>query len=157
MLTIPVDGTAAIPYLQTPFNEHSGRISPDGSWMAYVSDESGTEEIYVQSFPNPGRKRRVSTGGGLSPVWGPTARTLFYLAPSGEVMEAELSPSAGGIEVRPARALFKVPPPVGTGWHDRNQFAVTADGQRFLISLPVEDPSPRDITVILNWKPGAKP
>ncbi len=75
------------PYLETPFDESSGRVSPDGKWMAYRSDESGRNEVYVQSFPEPGHKMQVSTNGGVQPVWSRDGRALYYRA-EGALMAA---------------------------------------------------------------------
>src|SRR5262249_44414320 len=70
LYVLRVDGDRSpIPYLRSPFNEWAGALSPDDRWMAYASDESGQREIYVQSFPKPGVKYRVSTEGGGFPVW----------------------------------------------------------------------------------------
>jgi Tol biopolymer transport system component len=65
-------------FLQTPFNESTPRFSPDGRWLAYVSNESGRYEIYVQPYPGPGGKMQISTDGGTEPVWNPNGRELFY-------------------------------------------------------------------------------
>ena len=70
------------PYLETPFEESSGRVSPDGRWLAYRSNESGRNEIYVQPFPTPGAKVQVSTGGGIQPVWSRSGRELYYRSDS---------------------------------------------------------------------------
>ncbi len=66
------------PFLQTPFYDGGARFSPDGRWLAYVSDESGRFEIYVQPFPGPGGKWQISNGGGIEPVWAKNGRELFY-------------------------------------------------------------------------------
>ncbi len=68
----------AQPFLRTPFNESAARFSPDGRWLAYVSDESGRYEVYVQPYPGPGGKRQISTEGGTEPVWSRNGRELFY-------------------------------------------------------------------------------
>ena len=66
------------PFLKTQYNESSPKFSPDGRWLAYVSDESGRWEVYVQPFPGPGGKWQISTEGGTEPVWNPAGRELFY-------------------------------------------------------------------------------
>jgi len=71
-------GRKAQPFLRTPFNEASPRFSPDGRWLAYISDESGRYEIYVQPYPGPGGKWQISAEGGRGPVWNPNGRELFY-------------------------------------------------------------------------------
>ena len=76
----------AQPFLRTPFNEAAPRFSPDGRWLAYISDESGRYEIYVQPYPGPGGKWQISTEGGTEPVWNRNGRELFYR--SGDKMMA---------------------------------------------------------------------
>src|ERR1700676_5576985 len=76
----------AEPFLRTPFNEGAARFSPDGRWLAYISDESGRFEVYVQSYPGPGGKWQISTEGGTEPVWTRNGRELFYR--SGDKMMA---------------------------------------------------------------------
>jgi eukaryotic-like serine/threonine-protein kinase len=138
----------AEPFLQTPFNEGAARFSPDGRWLAYVSDESGGFEIYVQPYPGPGGKWQISTGGGSEPVWNPNGRELFYR--SGDKMMAvdittQLSFAAG----KP-RMLFDghyEPPPFPIANYD-----VSPDGQRFLMLKPSEqEAAPTQINVVLNW------
>lgn len=71
-------GGEPVPFLLTPFDERSPRFSPDGRWLAYVSDESGRDDVYVQPYPGPGPKWIVSTDGGIDPVWSKDGRELFY-------------------------------------------------------------------------------
>jgi Tol biopolymer transport system component len=132
------------PYLQTPFSEYQGRISPDGRWIAYASAESGAFEVYLQSFPSPGRKRRILTSGGVEPQWRRDGKELFYLSTDHQIMSVNVTDSARN----PAAPtpLFRVRV---TG-AARNHYLVAADGQRFLISA-VDDRSQTSITVALNW------
>ena len=132
------------PYLQTPFSEYQGRISPDGRRIAYTSSESGTLEVYLQSFPSPGRKRLISTSGGAEPQWRRDGKELFYLSTDQQIMSVNMTDSAPN----PAAPtpLFRVRV---TGVA-RNHYLVTADGQRFLVSA-VDSRSPTSITVALNW------
>jgi serine/threonine-protein kinase len=74
------------PFQRTPFSEHSPVFSPDGRWIAYVSNESGRGEIYVRPFPGPGGKSRVSLNGGYNPVWSPAGRELYFWAPDARIM-----------------------------------------------------------------------
>ena len=76
----------AQPFIRTSFNESVARFSPDGRWLAYISNESGRNEIYAQPYPGPGGKRQISTEGGTEPVWNPNGRELFYR--SGDKMMA---------------------------------------------------------------------
>src|SRR5262249_45170479 len=84
--TLSVSERTAAPLLVAPFNEYSPRISPDGRWFTYASDESGHEEVYVQSFPKLGSKVLVSVGGGAQPIWRGDGRELYYLSPGGKLM-----------------------------------------------------------------------
>jgi Tol biopolymer transport system component len=67
------------PLMSSPFNEHRARLSPDGRWLAYTSDETSWDEIYIQSFPSLGKKWRVSTDGGTRPVWSRDGKELFFM------------------------------------------------------------------------------
>jgi len=78
-------------FLSTPFNEQGGVFSPDGRWVAYQSNESGRDEIYVRPFPGPGGQWQVSTAGGSDPRWRPDGKELYYLAPDLKLMAAAVS------------------------------------------------------------------
>jgi len=139
--------------LQTPFNELDGRFSPDGRWVAYRSNESGRIEIYVMPFAAAqGGKWQVSTFGGDQPRWRRDGRELFYLA-GNTIMAAEVNGSGPAFQVGAVRRLFDVtrrtaPSPFGVG----SVYDVTADGQRFLVSVVAEaEEAPSPITVITNW------
>ena len=99
-------GQEPMPFLLTPFDERSPRFSPDGRWLAYVSDESGRDEVYVQPFPGPGAKWLVSTDGGREPVWGRDGRELFYRA--GDLMMAVPLTFDTRVLCRPAPAAVRV-------------------------------------------------
>ena len=78
---LPVNGDRRpIPFLRTGFNQTQSQVSPNGRWIAYTSNESGGDEVYVESFPRPGSRYQVSTHGGVQPRWGAEGRELFYLA-----------------------------------------------------------------------------
>ena len=129
------------------------RFSPDGRWVSFGSIESGTVEIYVQPFPGPGPKTRISTKGGGFPVWRADSSELFYLAPDDRLMAVSLKLNDKKVEVGTPKALFplRIRPPGTLGPH----FAVSPDGQRFLVNTIVGEGETAPLTVILNWK--AKP
>ena len=140
-----------IPYLQTPFNEQHGQVSPDGRWLAYASDESGTWEIYVQTFPVPGRRRTISTDGGAQPRWRRDGRELFYLALDRRLMSVKIEPKLdpqGMLDVDTPEPLFQTHArgPLFSSWFE---YAVAANGQRFLICETERMDS--SMTVLLNW------
>jgi eukaryotic-like serine/threonine-protein kinase len=98
------DGSNAKPFLATPFREMGGRLSPDGRWIAYTSNETGRDEVYVQSFPVPGNKTVISSNGGRDPVWGANGRELFYWRPP-ELIAVSLT-VASPLGVASRRTLF---------------------------------------------------
>ena len=134
----------AQPFLRTSFNESAAQFSPDGRWLAYVSDESGRSEIYVQPYPGPGGKWQVSTEGGIEPMWN---RSGIYYRNENKMMAVEvttqLSFSAGKphvlfegqyMSMRQTNAVYDVSP----------------DGQRFLMGKESETQT-NQINVVLNW------
>jgi serine/threonine protein kinase len=146
---LPLDGERRPrKYLATPFDEYWGRLSPDGRWMAYVSNETGSDEIYVQPFPEPGRRVRVSNGGGSHPRWRGDGREVFYLAPDKRLMAVAVK-GKNAFEASGPVALFETPD--FDLRHVEFPYAAAADGQRFLVIRPVENASARSLTVVLNW------
>ncbi len=141
------------PVVESPFLTDEAQLSPDGRFLAYMSNESGRYEVYVQPFPGPGPTLRLSTGGGAQPRWRGDGRELFYLAPAGALMAVDIK---AGATLRPGvpRRLFSTTVAVEHPTFD--QYAVTADGQRFLVLVPVGDASSSPITVVLNWTAGLK-
>ncbi|MGH9852169.1 MAG: hypothetical protein ACREBD_20215, partial [Blastocatellia bacterium] len=140
------------PVVQTQANEAAGTLSPDGRWLAYISDVSGRYEVYVQSFPEGGGKRQVSTGGGNHPRWRRDGRELFYYAANGKLMAAPVR-SGESFEVGVAVSLFEFRTGANVVFAP---YAVTGDGQRFLISAVVETEPNAPLTVVVNWAAGVK-
>lgn len=116
-------------------------MSPDGRWLAYTSNETGQFEVYVQSFPQPGRKVRVSVGGGGAPSWADGGRELQYISGDARVA-VTVTP---GEEFQPStpRTLFKVRPDISSG-------VSVGDGGRVLVGVATGK-QPRDIRLILDW------
>jgi len=151
LVLLPMSGDKkAIPLLHTPFNESQGRIAPDGRWIAYVSDESGTQEVYVQRFPSLGYKRVVSIGGGFEPMWRQDGKELFYLSPDYSIVSVPFQPTEPPVIGQP-RPLFRAPINTAT---TRNHYAVTSDGQRFLMNVEDQSSYLSPITVMVNWIEG---
>jgi Tol biopolymer transport system component/predicted Ser/Thr protein kinase len=136
-------------FLRTPFNESVPRFSPDGRWVAYISNESSRNEIYVQPYPGPGGKWQISTDGGTEPAWNPNGRELFYR--SGDKMLAVDITTQPSFAAGKPRLLFQgpyLPSPATSSNYD-----VSLDGQRFLMVKPneQEQTAPTQINVVLNW------
>jgi serine/threonine-protein kinase len=137
------------PFLRTPFSEGAARFSPDGRWLAYISDESGRYEIYVQPYPGPGQKWQISTDGGTEPVWNPKGRELFYRS-GDKMMVVEISTQPSFTAGKPHVLFERHYQPTTT---TPPNYDVSPDGQRFLMLKPVEQAqaAPTQINVVLNW------
>jgi len=136
------------PFLQTQFYESAAMFSPDGNWLAYVSNESGRQEVYVQPFPGPGGKRQMSTEGGNQPVWARNGQELFYRNASQMIavdITTEPTFSAGT-----PKLLFGGTFQVSAA--ARANYDVTPDGQRFvMVQEGGADSEVSQINVVLNW------
>ena len=137
------------PFLQTRFNEGAPRFSPDGHWLAYISDESGRYEVYVQPYPGPGGKWQISTDGGTEPVWNCNGRELFYR--NGDRMMAVEITARPTFSAGTPHMLFEgryIPSPTTFQNYD-----VTPDGKRFLMLKSVEQAQtePTQINIVQNW------
>jgi eukaryotic-like serine/threonine-protein kinase len=132
-------------FLKTEFNERHGAFSPNGKWIAYSSDESGRDEIWVQPYPAIGAKWQVSNMGGRFPRWRGDGKELYWLDENGTLMAADVSVEPA---LRPGtpRSLFE------TKISSRfERYAVSRDGKRFLVPIPVEQTQNRSVTVVWNW------
>ena len=124
------------------------QLSPDGKWIAYVSDESKQRtEVYVQSFPPTGIKRQISTTGGVQPRWRNDGRELFYIAEDGKLMAVPVKTGAT-FEFGSPSALFEPPVPQGA---DSPGYEVSPDGLRFLFRTVPAGEKPAPITIVTNW------
>jgi dipeptidyl aminopeptidase/acylaminoacyl peptidase len=139
-------------FLDTEFEETGAMFSPNGRWLAYMSNETGRDEVYVQPFSVSGPRgtKQISVGGGTEPLWGPDGRELFYR--NGDKMmavaiEAESEPE---LSVGTPRLLFEGRFLPGPNWARRN-YDISPDGQRFLMIQREQDLVPTEIIVVLNW------
>jgi serine/threonine-protein kinase len=130
-------------------------LSPDGHWMAHVSNESGAPEVYVQPYPGPGEKTRVSATGGIEPIWTPNGRELLYRSgtlQSQQYFSAAIR-SVSPFAVDTPRLLFEAKVGEYDNTVPERSWDVSADGKRFLLSKPV-DSTDKPVTVmhvVLNW------
>ena len=137
------------PFVRTRSLAGCPRFSPDGRWVAYVSDESGRSEVYVQPYPGPGKKWQISTEGGIETVWNPNGRELFYRT-GNKMMAVDVAARPGFTAGRPT-LLFTgafVQSPTCIPNYD-----VSRDGRRFLMIQPSphENVTPIQITIVVNW------
>ena len=134
--------------VHTALNATHGHLSPDGRWLAYASDESGELQVYVQPFPTTGEKRQISPDGGSEPRWRRDGNELFYLASNGKLTSVAI-PGGDAFKAGVPKELFDVRVPL-TGNPYRTNYAVTADGQRFLVNTRIDD-APSPVNIIINW------
>jgi Tol biopolymer transport system component len=132
-------------YLQTEFVERSGRFSPDGHWVAYVSNETGRDEVFVRSFPAASRKSQISIDGGVAPQWRRDGKELFYVSPNGTFKSVTVG-TTPRFDPGPPQVLF-------TARIRNEDYSISRDGQRILLNPVAPDstaPAP-PITVVINW------
>ena len=138
------------PLLASRFNEHRARLSHDGRWLAYTSDETSRDEVYVQSFPSLGAKWRVSMEGGGRPVWSRNGKELFFIGADRKLMAARIIKAEGRFETATPVPLFE------THQSPTRFFDVAADGGRFLLVEPLPDPITPPMTLLVDWAAAAK-
>jgi eukaryotic-like serine/threonine-protein kinase len=136
-------------FLATKFNEVQPRFAPNTRFIAYASDETGSFEIYVRPYPAGNAQWKISLAGGMEPEWRRDGRELFFLGADGKIMAVPVTID-GEFQAGVPRALFDVDVPEATAPF-QSQYAVTADGQRFLVNTVVDQPNRFALTVILNW------
>ena len=139
----PTGGAEPSAYAAGSFSQTFGAFSPNSRWIAYASDESGQSEIYIDSFPKPGTRIRVTTAGGTEPRWRRDGSALYFRRGS-EVHVARLSLGQPALEVASLDRLFDAGAPI-------RSFDVTPDGTRFLLNLPALSTAPRSATMVVHW------
>jgi Tol biopolymer transport system component/predicted Ser/Thr protein kinase len=142
---------AATPFIESPFDKAQARISPDGRWITYVTNDSGTYQVVVQSFPDPnGGRWQITAQGGIEPKWKHDGRELYYLAPNGKLMAVPVNPDRAFQAGSPTE-LFQTPLVVTRGQTPRDRrYDVGRDG-RFLIAVPTAVATQAPVTVVVNW------
>jgi hypothetical protein len=143
--------------LETPFKESQGQLSPDGRWIVYVSNESGSNEVYGRPFPSGDGKWQISTSGGSEPTWRGDGKELFYLAANQDLMAVAIKGGAI-MNASPPTRLFGTAMSTGliNTSYTRNQYVVTADGQRFLVNQGTTAALTSPVTVVVNWQAALK-
>jgi len=145
VLLAPYPEGGARTLLATPYGELGGRVSPDGRWLAYISSEAGSRDAYVQSFPNPGHKVRVTSGGADRVWWMPQSDELCYVHLNHtRIMSVKLTRRGEDFEVGEPRSLFELPP-------DIVSVDLTHDGQRLLVTRSPDAAASRRLRLVLGW------
>jgi eukaryotic-like serine/threonine-protein kinase len=137
------------PLLRTNFSEENGRFSPDGHWLAYSSEETGKDELFVVPFPDLSSKWQVSTAGGEQVMWRSDGKELFYIGPDRKLMAVGIDTAGGNFKATLPHELFATS--VTNTHHSYRQYDVSRDGQRFVINTRAEQ-SAEPITLYANWE-----
>ena len=150
---MPLDGSAPPrPVVRNPGNDQQPAFSPDGRWLAYASDASGSLEVYVEAFPGPGPRIQVSSGGGIGAVWAPDGRTLYYVGQTereGTLMRVRVQ-TTPSLKADVPRAVTRFPYLVSGPVRSHD---IAPDGQRFIVATydqPGASPA-TELHVVLNW------
>ena len=139
------------PYVNSEYRESNGKLSPNGQWLAYASDETKRLEVYVQTFPEHGGKWSVSTGGGTWPVWSRDGRELYFRSTDNKIMAVSVTENGKSFIASVPKTLFDGPPGI-VDINGFGRFDVSRDG-RFLMQVPAEQASANVlITVVTNWQ-----
>ena len=140
------------PFVQGQFRAANGQFSPNGHFIAYVTNETGRPEVYVQSFPEQHGKWQISTDGGAEPAWRHDGKELFYITQT-KLMAVEVKTDANSFQADISKPLFDLPLLPLTV---RNRYVVTADGQRFLFNTVSQGSEGSMINVAVNWPAGLR-
>jgi Tol biopolymer transport system component len=137
--------------LESAANEGHATLSPDGKFLAYVSNENKSYEVYVQRFPMPDGKRQVSVNGGFEPNWRADGRELFFLAPDRTLMSVSVGGTTGRFDHGPPHPLFSTRIKWLENQAGGRHYAPSPDGQRFVIANASDEARTTPITIVLNW------
>ncbi len=140
------DGTTR-PFADSPFEELLAKFSPDARWLAYTSDETGRNEVYVRPFPEGEGKWQISVAGGTTPCWRADGRELFYQASDGRLMAVPVAASGSSFEPGTPVSLFMTRLRFESGGH----YDVARDGATFVLNEWVEEQAPRPMSLVLGW------
>jgi dipeptidyl aminopeptidase/acylaminoacyl peptidase len=151
---LPLQSGNPIQLTNTQFEERHPAVSPSGRWLTYVSNESGSYDVYVQAFPRAGRKKRLTTGGGLYPRWRADEKELFYNTPDNVLMALPVQSQGAEFSWGAPNRLF---PLKSAPFAFANPFwRPLHDGQSFVVLRPAEPVQGKPITILTNWQAGLK-
>jgi Tol biopolymer transport system component len=150
---LPTDGRKPFAFVSTPYREGEARFSPDGRWIAYSSNESGTREVYIQAYPASGGKWQVSTHGARDAEWSRDGKVLYFLSPGGSLWAVDVS-LGPALEIGSPKLML-----TGILIDDNpagHHYAVSADQQRFLVRKAERAGELPATTVYMNWMAAAE-
>jgi serine/threonine protein kinase len=139
------------PLFQAKWTVRNAQLSPDGRWMAYSTNETGSMEVYVSPFPSTNGKWQVSTAGGEEPRWRQDGRELFYVSADGKMMAVPVKTTIAGFEAGSPVALFQTRRRQPISAQDVFSYDVSGDGRKFMIATKVDEPNAAPLSVLLNW------
>jgi hypothetical protein len=155
---IPMDETnpQPIPFLNSRFNEWNARFSPNGGWIAYVSDEEGRSDVFVREVVlddlGSGLKRKVSRNGGWEPVWSSDGRELFYRSSDGKQLLSVSIRTEPQLEIGDEKVVLEgLRMPMPSVFGGEPFYDVSPDGSKFLMVVEAERPDTMKLVVVLNW------
>jgi Tol biopolymer transport system component len=149
LLLFPLDGKDKEPatLLEVPnASTYFAQVSWDGHWMAYYSDESGKNEVYISPFPNPVGRLQVSAAGGKDPRWRRDGKALYYIAADGKLTAAELKQVDGALQVVSLRTLWQTK----ITWFN-DSYDVSPDASKFVVDTISTDETPEPLSLVTNW------
>jgi eukaryotic-like serine/threonine-protein kinase len=136
-----------LPLINTKFIDATPAFSPDGKWLAYINNESGRMEVYVQPFPSGSGRWQVSTSGGTRPAWRKDGKELFFLSTDQEMMAVDVRENGDSLQLGTPRALFKATTVSGSA----GPFTVSPDGQKFVMNILMNQGGLEPLTLVTNW------
>lgn len=135
------------PVIATNFVDVSPSFSPDGRWLAYATNETGRQEVYIQPFPNGAGRWQVSTAGGTRPNWRKDGKELFFFSPDQQIMAVDIGQKGASLQLGTPHALFKS----STVSASAGPYTVSADGKKFVMNTALPQSTTEPLTLITNW------
>jgi Tol biopolymer transport system component len=149
VIRVSADTGAADNLIATKFNEAVPQLSPDGRWLAYISDQAGAMNVYIEPFPQTGAKYQVSTGGAFQPRWRRDGKELFYRTPDDRIASVMVNATPHGLQISQPSVLFQTHL-ASSAASSGLQYDVSPDGQKFLMNVSKVG-GIRPLTLITNW------
>ena len=141
------------PVVNTASDDRYGTVSPDGKWLAYVSNESNVYEVFVRALDRPNVRRQVSLGGGSQPQWGRDGVELVYMSQDRSLSSVDIQVTGETVSTQPPRRLFRTRTKTLEAQGTARTYAISKDARRFLVANAIEEDSSASISVVKSWRP----